>query len=42
MGALTNRKNDGIAVAKFTYTEGKPSIVRLDKDSNIVTPKKQE
>ncbi|MFC3093621.1 hypothetical protein DRW07_09095 [Alteromonas sediminis] len=37
MGALTNRKNDGVAVFKLTYTEGQPSIERLDKDGNEIS-----
>jgi len=42
MGALTNSKNDGIAVVKFTYIDGERSVVRLDKDGKKVTPKKQQ
>ena len=42
MGALTNRRNDGIAVVKFTYTQGKRSVERLDKDGNIIIPKEEK
>lgn len=40
-GALTNRKNDGVAVFEVTYTEGEPNIERLDKDGNKLIPNQQ-
>ncbi|MEE4246619.1 MAG: hypothetical protein V2I33_14510 [Kangiellaceae bacterium] len=40
-GTLTNGKNDGVAVVKITYKDGKQSVLRLDKDGNQVTPKQK-
>ncbi len=40
MGNLTNGKNDGIAVIKLTYSDGKRTVERLDKDGKEVTPEK--